>query len=78
MTVKLHGIKPINIKSEYIKLDSLLKLACIASTGGEAKVLIQNGDVFVGGERCLLRGKKIRQGDIVRCGDNVFLVKQAL
>ena len=78
MTVKLHGIKHVSINSEYIKLDSLLKLACIASTGGEAKVLILNGDVFVGGERCLLRGKKIRHGDVVRCGADVLVVKKSI
>ena len=76
MTVKLHGIKHIYIKSEYIKLDSLLKLACFASTGGEAKIYILGGDVFVNGELCVSRGKKIRHGDIVRFGRNILLVKK--
>ena len=77
MTIKLRGVKNIYIKSGYIKLDALLKFASIASTGGEAKYLIQNGDVFVCGEPCKLRGKKIKPGDIVRYSDSTLIVKQA-
>ena len=40
----------IAIDSEYIKLDQFLKLADIASTGGHAKFLIQEGVVKVNGE----------------------------
>jgi len=76
MKVKVHGVQSIRITGEYIKLDSLLKFASIASTGGEAKYRIQNGEVYVGGEVCTLRGKKIRPGDVVRCGESVILVKQ--
>ena len=67
MKIKLKGIKRVPIAGDYIKLDALLKYAAIASTGGEAKYIIQSGEVFVGGERCTSRGKKIRPGDIVRC-----------
>ena len=76
MKVKVRGVQSIHITGEYIKLDSLLKFASIASTGGEAKYLIQNGEVFVGGEMCIIRGKKIRPGDVVRYGESVILVKQ--
>lgn len=55
----------INIETEYIKLESLLKYAAICSSGGEAKILIQNEEVMVNGEICTQRGKKIRSGDIV-------------
>ena len=74
MKIKLRGVKRINITGEYIKLDSLLKYASVASTGGEAKFLIQNGSVFVRGSPCTMRGKKIRNGDIVQCGDNTLIV----
>lgn len=53
----------IRINTEYIKLDSLLKLAGLVETGGEAKVLIQEGQVEVNGEVCTMRGKKLRPGD---------------
>ena len=55
----------ITITTEFIKLQDLLKLANIVGTGGEAKIVIQNGDVLVNGEVCTMRGKKIRPGDIV-------------
>lgn len=55
----------LKIKEDFIKLDSLLKLANLVGSGGEAKMLIQNGKVIVNGEVCTLRGKKIREGDTV-------------
>ncbi len=53
----------ISIKEEFIKLDSALKLANLVATGGHAKFVIQNGEVKVNGEVCLMRGKKIKKGD---------------
>ena len=53
----------ITITTEYIKLQDLLKLA--AATGGEAKLLVQEGEVLVNGEVCTMRGKKLRPGDVV-------------
>lgn len=55
----------IEITTEYIKLQDLLKLAAAVQTGGEAKLVIQEGDVTVNGEVCTMRGKKIRPGDVV-------------
>jgi len=75
MKVKLDEVRSVKIKGGYIKLDSLLKFASIASTGGEAKYLIQNGEVFVGKDVCFERGKKIKPGTVVRYGDDVILVK---
>ena len=59
----------IDIKSEFIKLDSLLKYAGVCMTGGEAKTLIEEGMVFFNGEVCTMRGKKVRPGDKVTVGD---------
>ena len=55
----------ITITTEYIKLQDLLKLAGLTYTGGEAKVMVQEGLVLVNGEVCTMRGKKIRPGDSV-------------
>lgn len=63
----------IQITTEYIKLDSLLKLAAITETGGMAKELILGGAVKVNGEVCLMRGKKLRAGDVAEL-DGVRLV----
>ncbi len=55
----------VKIKTEFIKLDSLLKFAGLCDTGGFAKELVQQGAVKVNGEVCTMRGKKIRSGDVV-------------
>lgn len=58
-------MKTIEITTEYIKLQDLLKFANVAETGGEAKLMVQNGEVLVNGEVCTQRGKKLRPGDDV-------------
>ena len=65
--------KTIQITTEYIKLDAFLKFAGVCMTGGEAKLVIQNGDVTVNGEPCSLRGKKLRPGDVVEVGNQLRL-----
>ena len=55
----------IEITTEFIKLDSLLKFAGIVAVGGEAKFMVTSGAVPVNGEVCTMRGKKIRPGDMV-------------
>ena len=57
------------ITTEFIKLQDLLKFANVVCTGGEAKIIIQEGEVKVNGEVCNMRGKKIRPGDLVELGD---------
>ena len=58
-------MKKIKIKDEYIKLGQALKLAGLVSSGVEAKVVIQDGEIFVNGERELQRGKKLHEGDVI-------------
>ena len=53
----------VTIDSEFIRLQDLLKISGLASTGGMAKVVIQNGEVTVNDEVCTMRGKKLRDGD---------------
>ena len=55
----------VNISTEFIKLDALLKFAGLCETGGEAKLCVEDELVKVNGETCLQRGKKIRPGDVV-------------
>ena len=55
----------IDITTEYIKLDQLLKFSALAESGAMAKDMILDGIVSVNGEACTMRGKKIREGDIV-------------
>ncbi|MDR1733672.1 MAG: RNA-binding S4 domain-containing protein [Oscillospiraceae bacterium] len=67
-TIKIRAKPPeeIPIVSEYITLAAFLKLANAVESGGAAKTVIQAGEVFVNAELCLLRGKKLRPGDVVR------------
>lgn len=58
-------MKPVSIKTEYIKLDQFLKLADCVSTGGMAKALLQDGSVLVNGEPEERRGRKLYSGDTV-------------
>ena len=53
----------VNIRTEFIKLQDLLKFAGAVETGGDAKRIIQEGRVTVNGESCTMRGKKLRPGD---------------
>ena len=63
------------IDGEFIKLDSFLKAIDAVSSGGEAKMLIQDGHVMVNGEIETRRGRKLRHGDRVAFGRNEFLVE---
>ena len=59
------SIIEVGIYSQFIKLDSFLKLSGLSPTGGEAKNAIQSGEVLVNGEVCSQRGKKLYPGDEV-------------
>ena len=70
-------METITITTEFIKLQDLLKFASLAASGGEAKQLILDGQVSVGGEICLMRGKKIRPGDVVTFAGRDYTVSYA-
>ena len=64
----------ITIHTEFIKLQDLLKFAGAVETGGDAKLIIQEGRVTVNGEACTMRGKKLRPGDRAAIDDETELV----
>ena len=68
-------IKRLSIKEDFIRLDSAMKLAGIVSTGGHAKTVIQNGEVKVNGEICLMRGKKLKIGDTAEFDGFKFVIE---
>lgn len=70
-------MEEIAITTEFIRLDSLLKLTGLVDTGGQGKLLIQQGQVLVNGEVCPQRGKKLYPGDRVQLGDRSFQVLRA-
>ncbi len=57
--------RAVQIKTEFIKLDQLLKFAGLTETGGAAKDAVAGGGVLVNGQPCLQRGRKLRAGDVV-------------
>ena len=59
-----------------IRLDQFLKKIDVAQTGGHAKFLIQNGDVYVNGEVEYRRGRKLQAGDVVTIEDQTWTVSQ--
>ena len=67
-------MKCVKISTEYIKLDDLLKFAGVLGSGGQAKAVIKDGLVTVDGEVCLMRGKKLRGGEIIRFENNEIKV----
>lgn len=80
MVIKLrpkpHQRKEIFIRTEFIRLDALLKYEGIAETGGHAKLMIQDGCIQVNGETVTARGKKIKPGDVVIYDGIDYLIKK--
>ncbi len=69
--------KRIEITTEFIRLDAALKLANIVSTGGQAKLLIEDEQIKVNGELCVQRGKKMRNGDVFSFENQEFVIKKS-
>jgi len=64
----------ISVDTGFIKLDSLLKLANLVMSGGEAKLLIMDGQVKVNGEVETRRGRKLYPGDRVEVAERGAVV----
>ena len=66
----------IYIKTEFIKLNQLLKLAGVLDQGSDIKFMLSEGQITLNGEKISERGKKIRPGDLVKVeGFDEILVK---
>ncbi len=63
-----------DLDGEYVELKQLLKLTDLVSSGGEAKMLISDGQVLVDGQVELRKACKIRAGQQVQFGDTVINV----
>ena len=64
----------ISIQTEFIKLESAMKLANVIPSGGTAKLEIQDGNVLVNGEVCTMRGKKLYPGDKFTFDGETYLI----
>lgn len=65
----------IPIETAYIKLDSFLKMINAVGSGGEAKLVISEGDVLVNGSVEIRRGRKLYPGDRIRYQTREYEVK---
>ncbi len=66
----------VEINTPTIKLDQAIKKVGWVASGVEAKMIIQDGAVLLNDEVCLMRGKQLRDGDIVRFDDEAFQIKE--
>ena len=66
----------IEIRTEYIKLDSAMKFANVVESGAFAKDVILDGLVKVNGEVELRRGKKLYDGDVFSFDSEEFIIKK--
>ncbi len=62
--------------SSGITLGQALKASNLVGSGGEAKALIQGGEVRVNGEVETRRGRRLREGDVVEVGDERLEVRR--
>lgn len=63
------------IEGEYIELIQLLKAIGMASTGGHAKIIVDEGLVIRDGEREYRRRAKIRPGEVLKVVDRIIELK---
>jgi len=61
-------MRRVAIQAFPVELGSVMKLANLADTGGQAKLLIQTGEVKVNGTVETRRGRKLVEGDVVEVG----------
>jgi ribosome-associated protein len=61
-------VREIAVRGESIRLGQLLKLAGVVPSGGEAKLLLEHGQVAVNGQVETRRGRQLLAGDVVAAG----------
>ncbi len=67
-------MKPIGIRGDFISLGQFLKFAGIAETGGDARAMLDDGEVQVNGDSENRRGRKLYPDDVVVVFGDEFVV----
>ena len=67
-------MKEISIRGEYIKLEQLLKIADIVSSGGEAKSFLLTNKVYINGENDQRRGRKLYKNDQISILNETYII----
>lgn len=68
-------MREFKLSSEYIELVKLLKLLRIAQTGGHAKIIVEEGSVFLNGQQEFRKRAKLRSGDEIEINGEVIKIK---
>jgi ribosome-associated protein len=67
-------VRDVSIRDDTIRLGQALKLSGLASSGGEARAMIEQGAVTVNGEPETRRGRQLHRGDVVAAGDEAVRI----
>lgn len=71
---KVGKMKKIEIRGEFIKLEQLLKIADLVSSGGEAKSFLFNNEILVNGEVDQRRGRKLYKNDEIKIFNEIYKI----
>jgi ribosome-associated protein len=63
-------VRDVPVREDGIRLGQLLKLAGLVDAGSDVKVLLEQGEVTVGGRPETRRGRQLRDGDVVAVRDD--------
>lgn len=63
----------VEITTEFITLDKLLKFSGVADTGGQAFLMVEDGVVRLNGQLVTEKRKKVHPGDVVNIDDQIEL-----
>jgi ribosome-associated protein len=67
-------MREFKLSSEYIELIKLLKLLRIAETGGHAKIIVEEGEVFLNGIQEFRKRAKLKPGDKIEVlGETIII-----
>jgi ribosome-associated protein len=67
-------VRDVPIRDDTIRLGQALKLSGLASSGGEARAMVEQGGVTVNGEPETRRGRQLHRGDVVAVGDDAVRI----
>lgn len=63
----------VEIRTEFITMDKLLKFSGVADTGGQAFMMVEDGVVRLNGQLVTEKRKKVHSGDVVNIDDQIEL-----
>ena len=68
-------MKEFHLSGEYIELIKLLKVMRISESGGQAKLMVDDGLVKLNGNTEYRKRAKLRVGDIVNIFNHTIVIK---